>query len=134
VAYVEQVNSDGSFVISEFNSPDEPGIIDHRFNVRTISSASKFPPQNFIHVPSLTLSANLLNFGLQTVGSNYSYLSLFVTNPSSVAIPIASIQLVGADKGDFGFSTDCGSSLSPGAICQIYVDFCQQCKAPALCS
>jgi hypothetical protein len=82
-----------------------------------------FSASNLIHVPSLTLSANLLNFGPQTVGSNYSNLSMFVTNPTSVTIPIASIQLEGADKGDFGFSTDCSSSVAPGAICQISVDF-----------
>jgi uncharacterized repeat protein (TIGR03803 family) len=132
VAYVEQVNSDGSFVISEYNFPDEPLLnIDHRFNVRTISSASRFPPQNFIYVPSLTLSTNLLDFGVQTVGSNYSYLSMFVTNPTSVTIPIASIQLEGLDKGNFGFTSYCGASVAPGAVCEIDVDFLQMMKGPS---
>jgi uncharacterized repeat protein (TIGR03803 family) len=129
VAYVEQVNSDGSFVISEYNFPDEPKLkIDHRFNVRAFPP-SKNPPQNFIHVPSLTISANQLNFGVQGVG-NPGYLSVFVTNPSSVAIPITSIQLEGADKGDFGFYSYCGASVSPGAICEIDVDFSPSIHGP----
>lgn len=128
VAYVEQVNQDGSIVVSEYNFP-ETTTINHEFNVRTIAATSQVFPQNFIHVIPLKLASNLLNFGDQPLGSP-TQLGATITNPTSVAIPVTAITITGTDKGDFTQTNTCGSSVAPGGSCQVLVTFTPMGQGP----
>ena len=121
VAYVEQVNQDGSIVVSEYNFP-ENATLNHQFNIRTIPASSKVFPQNFIHALYVKLGTNLLNFGNQAVDTSGS-LPVTVTNPTGEAIAVAGITIAGTNKGDFTQISTCGSSIPPGESCQITVTF-----------
>jgi len=128
VAYVERVNQNGSIVVSEYNFPEE-GTLNHQFNVRTISASSKIFPQNFIHVLSVKLNTNLLNFGNQAEDSTSS-LSVTITNPTSAPVPVGGITITGTDKGDFAQTNTCGSSIPAGGSCQITVTFTPMGQGP----
>lgn len=108
MAHVEQVNQqDGSIVGSEHNWPENP-TINHQFNVRTITANDKKFLRNFTHILSLTLAANLLNFGSEPLGSPMSMV-VTITNSTSVATPVRRIVITGLDKGDFTQTNTCGS-------------------------
>jgi surface antigen/6-phosphogluconolactonase (cycloisomerase 2 family) len=128
VAYVEQVNQDGSIVVSEYDYPQNT-TISHEFNVRTIAVTSKVFPQNFIHVFSLKLGANLLNFGSQPRGSP-TELQVAITNPVSQVIPVTGISITGKDAVDFTQTNTCGSSIPPSGSCEVTVTFTPMGQTP----
>lgn len=68
----------------------------------------------------LTFSAGTLSFGDQIVGTTSVAQRVTVTNSTSSAVPISSIQLIGSD---FSQLQNCGIQLDPGRTCEINVRF-----------
>jgi uncharacterized repeat protein (TIGR03803 family) len=133
VAYVEQVNmksgSVSSIVVSEYNYGMDDSGQKYQFGVRLIQKTAHNYPDNFIHVPYVSLSANLLNFGNQAAGTSSSQ-SVTLTNPGTTAVPITSIIVGGANKSDFAETNTCGSSIPAGDSCQLTVTFTPQKAQP----
>jgi len=63
------------------------------------------------------VSPSSLNFSSQGVGTTSQPQTITISNPSNVKISIASI----ASNGNFSATNNCGTSLSPGANCQVSV-------------
>jgi hypothetical protein len=65
-----------------------------------------------------------LNFGTQKVKTSATQ-TVKLSNPGATALSIAAMTITGADPGDFKLTpaSTCGSSLAPGASCQISVTF-----------
>jgi Abnormal spindle-like microcephaly-assoc'd, ASPM-SPD-2-Hydin len=74
-------------------------------------------------LPALTLAPASLTFGQQAIGTTSSPQAITLTNTGTGALTIASIQMVGANAGDFGQINTCGSQLAPNNNCQISVTF-----------
>jgi surface antigen len=121
LAYVEHVGTNGDIVVSEYDFPVIVGGVDHQFNIRAISGDSKYYPEHFIRIPYITLSSSDLNFGEQAVGSS-TLLSVAITNPETVAVPVTSVSLSG--QTDFSIKSDtCGREIPAGKTCTIEFDF-----------
>ena len=73
--------------------------------------------------PAATISPPSLNFGIQTLGTTSSSQGATLSNTSQVPLVITSIQIIGADSGDFAQSNNCPLSLPPQSACGISVTF-----------
>ena len=73
--------------------------------------------------PVATFSPTSLSFGNQTVGVSSSPQTTTLTNTGNLPLTITSIQITGADSGDFGQTNNCPSSLQPNNSCTISVTF-----------
>jgi hypothetical protein len=69
------------------------------------------------------LSATVLTFGSQSVGSASAAQIVTLTNGGNTALSITSIQMTGANPGDFGQTNNCGSSVAAPGTCTINVTF-----------
>jgi hypothetical protein len=69
--------------------------------------------------PAISLSANSLTFGNQTVGTQSSAQTVTITNVSTVMVNFTSI----VSSGDFAETNTCATSLNVGANCTISVTF-----------
>ena len=76
-----------------------------------------------VGVPAASLSLNSLNFGAVSSGIVSPAEAVTLSNPGTLALTISSIAVTGANAGDFGMSTTCGSSLAINATCMISVVF-----------
>jgi uncharacterized repeat protein (TIGR03803 family) len=76
-----------------------------------------------IREPLVAFSPTSLSFGNQTVGIGSSPLVTSLTNSGSLPLTLTSIQITGADSGDFGQTNNCPSSLQPNNSCTISVTF-----------
>jgi len=68
---------------------------------------------------ALTISPVSLKYASQTVGTLSAKQSTKLTNTGAVAITISNVSIAG----DFQFTNKCGTTLSPGASCNINVSF-----------
>jgi hypothetical protein len=73
--------------------------------------------------PFATFSPTNLGFSNQTVGTTSSPQVTTLTNSGSLTLTITSIQITGANSGDFAQNNNCPSSLSPQGSCKISVIF-----------
>jgi hypothetical protein len=73
--------------------------------------------------PFVTFSPASLNFGNQPVGIGSSPQVATLTNSGSLPLTITSIQITGANSGDFGQTNNCPSSMPPNSNCSINVTF-----------
>jgi hypothetical protein len=74
--------------------------------------------------PTATLTA--ISFGNQTQNTTSSAMSATLTNTGTVALTISNIAITGTNLTNFALSTGtnaCGTSLSAGSSCSIYVTF-----------
>ena len=78
--------------------------------------------QQVVQGAVVSLSPTSLNFGDQTVGVASAAKMVTLQNTGNVNLSITSIQITGANSGDFKSGT-CPSSLSPNTSCQISVTF-----------
>jgi hypothetical protein len=78
--------------------------------------------QQVVQGAVVSLSPTSLNFGDQTVGVASAAKMVTLQNTGNVNLSITSIQITGANSGDFKGSA-CPSSLAPQASCQISVTF-----------
>jgi hypothetical protein len=85
---------------------------------------STSPPLNQVVQGAIaSLSPGSLNFGNQTVGITSSPQNVTLQNNGNINLTITSIQITGANSGDFAQSNNCPGSLSPNDGCQISVTF-----------
>ena len=68
---------------------------------------------------AIALVPETLAFGGQVVGTSSPSQTVSLSNPGSAALTVSSILA----SGDFAVSSDCGSSVAPGAACTISVVF-----------
>jgi len=80
--------------------------------------------------PAITISPTSLNFGIQTLGMTSSPQGTTLTNSSQVPLIITSIQIAGANIGDFTQNNNCPSSLAPQNSCQVTVTFTPTATGP----
>jgi uncharacterized repeat protein (TIGR03803 family) len=73
--------------------------------------------------PFIAFSPATQNFGAQIVGLPSYPLPVNLTNNGNLPLKITSIQITGANSGDFSESNNCPSSLSAAASCMIDVTF-----------
>jgi surface antigen len=128
VAYVEEVTTDGSIVVSEYNyKPDDNNVSgqpgDHQFGIRTISSTSAIFPPNFIHIRRLISSEAVLAFATVPANSAASPLAATFTNPGSDVVNIKSVVITGKNAIDFSETNTCLSGIVGGGSCQVTVTF-----------
>jgi len=72
--------------------------------------------------PAVTLSPISVTFGNQSPGTS-STQTLTVTNSGSAPLSVTSVQVSGANAGDFTAANGCTSSVAAGANCSIVVTF-----------
>jgi hypothetical protein len=71
----------------------------------------------------VTLAPSSLTFAAQAVGTTSAGQNVTLTNNQSATLNITKIFGSGADPGDFGVSSNCGSTLAAGSSCTITVTF-----------
>jgi hypothetical protein len=71
----------------------------------------------------VSLSPASLNFGNQTVGVASSPQNVTLQNNGNINVTITSIQITGANSGDFAQTNNCPGSVQPNGSCQISVTF-----------
>jgi hypothetical protein len=71
----------------------------------------------------VSLSPPSLNFGNQTVGITSTPQVVTLTNTGNINLTITSIQITGANSGDFAQNNNCPGSVAPNGSCQISVTF-----------
>ena len=69
------------------------------------------------------LSPTSLNFGNQTVGITSTPQYVTLQNTGNINLTITSIQITGANSGDFAQTNNCPGSVAPNGSCQINVTF-----------
>ena len=69
------------------------------------------------------LSATILTFGSQLLGTPTAAQSVTLTNNGNSALSITSLAVTGANPGDFPETTTCGSSVAAGGSCTTSVTF-----------
>ena len=69
------------------------------------------------------LSPTSLNFGSVTVGVTSAAKTVTLTNIGTTTLTISGIAITGTNAGDFSQTHTCGSSLAPGANCNISIKF-----------
>jgi len=78
-----------------------------------------------VAVPLIGLNPILMDFGTVTSGGTATQTET-VSNPGKITLNISGISIaygLTSSKGDFTFTTNCGSSLAPGASCNVIVTF-----------
>jgi hypothetical protein len=78
-----------------------------------------------VSVPLIGLSPFIMDFGTVAYGSTATQTET-ISNPGKVALNITGISIatgITSSKGDFTFTTNCGSSLAPGGSCSVVVTF-----------
>ncbi|MGO8790036.1 MAG: beta strand repeat-containing protein [Terriglobia bacterium] len=73
--------------------------------------------------PTAGVSATTLTFSSQNLGTTSAAQTVTLNNTGNAALTLSSIALAGANAGDFGKTTTCGSSLAAGGNCTISVTF-----------
>ena len=66
-------------------------------------------------------SPSFMSFGDQPVGTTSELQTIILTNAGATTMAVSSIQIGGANPGDFAQTNNCGASLIPGASCTISV-------------
>jgi hypothetical protein len=78
-----------------------------------------------VQAPAMSLSATMLSFGSVDVGESSNTQTVTLTSTGSLALTLSSIQVTGANAGDFIEADTCMSSpqLQPNKTCVINVTF-----------
>jgi hypothetical protein len=74
------------------------------------------------------LSASIVNFGSQPVGSTAGPNSITLTNTADTTLVMHSIGISGANPGDFAQTNTCGSSMQAKSSCTITITFTPKSK------
>ncbi len=64
-----------------------------------------------------------LSFSYQNLGTVSASQNVTLANPGNVPLGVSSVVLSGANAGDFSIKNGCGSTVSPGTSCAIFVGF-----------
>jgi hypothetical protein len=73
--------------------------------------------------PAAAISPTTLNFANQAAGITSSSQVVTLTSTGTVNLTLNSVSLTGTNAADFAQTNNCGSSLAPGASCQVNVTF-----------
>ncbi|MBL8525705.1 MAG: choice-of-anchor D domain-containing protein, partial [Betaproteobacteria bacterium] len=80
-----------------------------------------------VAVPNIALSASLIDFGSQPLGTTSEEILLAVTNPGFATLSLSGIAVTGADFQRAipasAPASNCGTSLAPGGLCFIALRF-----------
>ena len=74
-------------------------------------------------LPALTVAPLTLTFGPQAVGTTGTEQVITLTNTGAATVALSSIEVIGANAGDFAETNNCGPTLAPNDNCQISVTF-----------
>ena len=117
------LNGGGVATLTTSTLPLGPNSITATYSGDTNFTPSASPqPQQLVQGAGVSLSPTSLNFGDQTVGVASAAKMVMLQNTGNTNLSITSIQITGANNGDFKSGT-CASSLSPNTSCQISVIF-----------
>jgi hypothetical protein len=72
---------------------------------------------------TVSVSPASLSFGNQNVGTSSAGQNITLSNTGTGSLTISSVQLSGANTGDFPSTTNCGHSLAAGSSCTVTVTF-----------
>lgn len=70
-----------------------------------------------------SLSATLLSFGNESVGTTSAIQTVTLTNTGNAALTVTSITVSGTNASDFAQTNTCGSSLTASTSCAISISF-----------
>ncbi len=117
-------------VISEMKSTALPAAAG--FSTNTVGSGIVMAnlAVNSIVVPAVGLTPGSASFGLQAEGTTSGTISVKLANTGSGPLTVNSIQLSGANSGDFGLSQSCVGSLPAGSNCPLNVTFAPTAGGP----
>ena len=73
--------------------------------------------------PAVAISPTSLNFANQAAGITSSSQVVTLSSTGTVNLTLNSVSFTGTNAGDFAQTNTCGSSLAPGASCQVNVTF-----------
>jgi centrosomal CEP192-like protein/beta-propeller repeat-containing protein/ASPM-SPD-2-Hydin domain-containing protein len=73
--------------------------------------------------PMISFSSSTLLFGTQKVGTSSPAQTVAVQNPGTALLTISAIKVTGPNASSFHATSQCGSSLAPGANCSVSVVF-----------
>ena len=73
--------------------------------------------------PMVMFAPSSLSFATQLVGTASAAQAVTLTNTGTGTLNITGISITGTNKGDFGETNTCGSSLAAGSSCTINVTF-----------
>ncbi len=125
-------NGDGTFDVSlstAFNAGTNPiGLATGDFNRdgRADLAASNSVSNTasvFLQSPLGILAPISAAFGTQTLGASGPAQTISLTNSGSALLTITGVSITGANSGDFAETSQCGTSLAPGASCSFSVTF-----------
>jgi hypothetical protein len=74
-------------------------------------------------LPALTVAPLSLTFGPQAIGTTGALQFITLTNTGAATLMLSSIEIIGANAGDFAETNNCGPTLAPNDNCQISVTF-----------
>ncbi len=86
--------------------------------------------QQAVNGPIVNLSPNTLSFGQQVLGTTSTPQVVSLSNTGTQTLSISSLNVGGADSGDFSQSNNCGTSVPAGKSCQISVTFAPSATGP----
>jgi sugar lactone lactonase YvrE len=87
----------------------------------TLTGTGTAPP-----APAVTLAPSPVAFASQLIGTTSATTTVVLTNSGNATLTITGITITGTNSADFAMTTGsnaCGSSVEPGATCNIYVTF-----------
>jgi hypothetical protein len=131
-------NGDGSFTPTQvFSDPSGAGLVTSTFADFNNDGQLDLLGLTGYNMPiylqtTLDTQPQNLAFQSQPVGTKSKRQGSTVTNIGTFTINISSINLVGANAGDFIQTNDCGSALTPGASCSFTAQFAPSQSPPVL--
>ena len=104
---------------------NEVGALSATLNLADNASGSpqQVPLSATVINPHANLNPTSLHFGTVQVGQSSAPKDITLTNTGTTALDITSIDITGADNGDFSQTNACPSSLAPTDSCIISVTF-----------
>jgi len=100
-----------SWPTNRYNNPG-PGLRKAALNGKAATAA-----------PIATLSPTSLAFSAQALGTTSPAKTVTLKNTGTATLTMTAVAITGTDAGDFAQTHTCGTSLAPGASCQISVKF-----------
>lgn len=82
------------------------------------------------NAPLIVATPNSLNFGTQLVGTGSSNLTVYVNNLGNTALHVTGAELGGLNPGDFVITSNSCSTVLPGGLCSMKVQFAPQVTVP----
>jgi subtilase family serine protease len=73
--------------------------------------------------PTAAAAPTLLSYSSQLVGASSTSQAVTLTDTSTVPLAITSLTFSGANSGDYSQTNNCGTRVSPGSSCSVYVMF-----------